>query len=298
VAQVVRFDRSGKQMENIGPVTEYRELRLSPDGQKIAYSRFQRSGPQTEKLWLLDLTSGVQTSFSADMTIPAATSPVWSADGSQVFYGARPAVGERFNVYRVSSRSAEKPELLLKSDTLTFRPLDISRDGRFLLIGEPTGKADLWFATLGPETKLEKLLVTPFREREGRFSPDGLWVAYTSDESGNDEVYIRAFPSGGNKIRISTAGGRTPVWRRDGSEVAYLSTDSTLMSVTLKTNGDSLKPLTKALFKIPNPGIPEDRSFPWWEMTGDGQFFYVIVNPALPPITVILNWTGELNSKN
>ena len=138
---------------------------------------------------------------------------------------------------------------------------------------------------------------TPFVEVQGKFSPDGRWFAWASDESGRFEINVSAFPNRAGKWQVSTSGGTQPWWRGDGQELFYLSADQKLMSVPIKVKGDVLEagvpaPLFEAGFPPPVP--PFWRSF---SVTRDGQRFLlaaVASEAASAPIHVVLNWTADL----
>ena len=134
------------------------------------------------------------------------------------------------------------------------------------------------------------LLVTPFSEREARFSPDGKWFAYSSDESGKRDVYVQPFPPTGAKWQVSVGGGHTPLWRGDGKELFYVAPDYMRKAVEIKTAPEFEAGVPKDLFKTPNS---------WGsDVSPDGQRFLVNMpagdNPP-SPITVVLNWTKELS---
>jgi hypothetical protein len=130
---------------------------------------------------------------------------------------------------------------------------------------------------------------------EGRFSPDMRWVAYQSDESGRNEIYVDSFPQPHKKVPISTAGGRYPVWRKDGQELFYVSLDEKLMAVAMKPGADSMEPsLPHELFALPNvtTGLGP------FEVASDGQRFLIpVTTDKVEPLTVIINWPALLNKK-
>jgi Tol biopolymer transport system component len=302
VSQLVRFDRDGTRAGTIGPDTPYGEMRLSPNGQNLAYSRVglidEKATTLAGKLWVLDLGNGVQSSFSSDMNFRSVTAPIWSPDGSEVFFAGAPYLPDRprsdvSRIYRVPVRGIGKTELVLEADGIALKPLDITRDGTELLVGAQrregsVSQGDIWAVDLSAQPKVRKFLDTSYGESEGRFSPDGQWVVYTSNESGKDEVYIRAFPSGENKTLISTGGGNLPVWQKDGKEILYVSADGTLTAVDVKSRA------AKRLFKLPTPESPQNyRAFRWWDVTPTGESFYAIVVPDRPSIQAVLNWTAQ-----
>jgi eukaryotic-like serine/threonine-protein kinase len=147
-----------------------------------------------------------------------------------------------------------------------------------------------------------RFLSTPFQEGRGQFSPDGKWVAYTSDESGTNEVYVQSFPAGGGKWRVSSKGGDWVRWRRDGREMFYIAGDRKLMSVAVQAISGSLEFGTpRTLFTIPFVAPPAGVSAPYtYDVMPDGQRFLALVptgDAVPPPMTVILNWSEELKQR-
>ena len=181
-------------------------------------------------------------------------------------------------------------------------PFDWSRDGRFVLYGAlpgtPTTGNDIWVLPMFGDRKPMPYLRTQAGEFSGRFSPDGRWVAYSSRESGQREVYVASFPMATGKRQISTMGGTTPRWRRDGQELFYLAEDNTLMAVGIDLRGASVEVTSvKPLFKIKN-GV-NSADFPF-DVTPDGQRFIVITraddDATTAGIAVVMN--GEAAVKN
>jgi len=202
-----------------------------------------------------------------------------------------------FNLYLKSANGTGPEELLIKLATVNGWGSDWSRDGRFILYqtGAKTGQ-DLWIAPQFGDRKPFPYLQTQFDEQDGRFSPDGHWVAYVSNESGRDETYVQALPPSGAKFQISSGGGSEPQWRMDGTELFYLAADQMLMAVPVKLGRSGSEPLQvglpKPLMAVPPAGvpIPPTRSY---AVSNDGQRFLI---PSIagggtgPPITVVLNW--------
>jgi len=179
----------------------------------------------------------------------------------------------------------------------TAYPVDVSGDERFLVFHTGALRGyDLGVLTLAPERKASVFLSTPFNEVQGRFSPNGRWMAYASDESGRFEVYVRPFPAASGLTQISIAGGMQPEWRRDGQELFYISTDGKLTAVPVTTDGPAFTAGTpQALFdvEVPEPSAPYPSDY---AVTADGQRFFVntvVDQPTRPALTVILNWTAE-----
>ena len=162
-------------------------------------------------------------------------SPVWSPDGSRIIW--RSNRDGRYDLYWKAASGAGPDELLLKSSNISKVPTDWSLDGRFLIYYEidPKTKRDIWVLPLSGDRKPFPFLQTESSEAAGQLSPDGRWMAYTSDQSGAFEIYVRSFPSGGGQWQVSTKGGTGPCWRRDGKELFYYAPDGKLMAVEVKS---------------------------------------------------------------
>jgi dipeptidyl aminopeptidase/acylaminoacyl peptidase len=183
---------------------------------------------------------------------------------------------------------------------LNSGPTDWSPDGRFLLYeqsGEKTG-FDLWLLPLFGDRKPMPYLQTQFDEGQGRFSPDGHWVAYASTETGRPEVYVQTFPASGGKWQISNGGGMLPLWRRDGKELFYVvPAVGRLMSVEVKTSPQFEPSAPKFLFQAPFALTHQMDAGNHYAVSADGQRFLLnlpIQENASSPITVVLNWTAGL----
>jgi Tol biopolymer transport system component len=243
--------------------------------------------------------------LTASLTFDPASDqePLYSPDGSQIVRSSN-RKGLR-DLYRKAASGAGEDQLLLASKYIKVAD-DWSPDGRFLLYATGTENAgqDLWLLPLKadgtPSGPPHPFLTTPFNEDHGRFSPDGHWIAYMSDESGKYEVYVRPFPipaGGGGKWQVSTGGGSQPLWRRDGRELLYFSPDSKLMSVDVSTGTTFKAATSKPLFSAAITGGPFGTSSQHWAITPDGQRFLIEIEPeitATSPMTVVVNWTAGL----
>jgi eukaryotic-like serine/threonine-protein kinase len=292
LTQLTWVDRSGKELGTIGQARSY-YIRpwVSPDGKRMAVDGPDLQG--NRDVWLIDLVTGDPTRFTFDPSTELF--PVWSRDGSRIVF-ASDREGPR-HLYVKNANGAGKEEVLLKSEANKI-PMDWSPDGRFILynVNDPNTKFDLWLLPLFGDQKPFPFLQTAASERLGRFSPDGRWIAYVSDESGNNEIYVRTFPDSGGKWQVSTNGGNTMAWAHNGKELFYLSTDKKLMAVDVKGEGTTFQRGTpKALFdrRIPSFNSPLAQ----FAVSGDGQKF-IVANPVADntfvPITVVLNWTADL----
>ncbi len=301
LTQIVWFDRSGKQIGVLGDQARSGELELAPDGRRAAVSVFDPAR-RTRDIWLFDIARGLRTRFTFD---PADEyDSVWSPDGNRVVFNSR-RKGHLDLYQKASSGAGAEEELLV--DGLDKYPLDWSPDGGFILFSVTAPKTgfDLWVLPLFGERKPLPFLQTPFNEVPGRFSPDGRWIAYVSNESGRSEVYVAPFqgaggsPSAaaapgtpGGKWQVSTTGGSEPRWRRDGKEIFYLAPDNKLMSAAVNGAGSALEVGTvRPLFDTRPGGL---RSV--YDVSADGQRFLVntLVEEAPAPITLVVNWQAGL----
>jgi Tol biopolymer transport system component len=285
------FDRSGKEQETVGPSGDINDIVLSRDDKRLA---MQRLDGGNSDIWLMDLARGVPSRFTFD---PASDdNPVWSPDGNQVMFSSEGAKGDvTLNLYRKVSSGAGTQELHLKSD-VTKEATDWSNDGRFIVFQAyyPKTESDLWVLPLFGDGKPYPFLQTDFSEAQGFFSPDGHWLAYISNESGRNEVYVQTFPQSGGKWLISSGGGAQPHWRSDGKELFYIGPDRTLMAVEVNTASTFETSAPKPLFATQVSGYNAPNRY---VVSADGQRF-LVNSPAgevnQTPITVVLNWTSTL----
>jgi Tol biopolymer transport system component len=297
VGVLTMFDRQGKAVKTLGePGFAYLDPAFSPDGAQVVFSRLEGTGGSVD-LWLHEFARGTSTRFTFG---PGSQRyPVWSPDSTRVvFSNSSDGVP---NLYWKVSSNAGKEEALLKSSN-GKETMDWSRDGRYLLyadIDKKTGR-DLWYLPMtseraGGDRKPVLYLKTGFNEDQARFSPDGRFVAYRSNASGVDQIYVQPFPDpSGGKWQVSTTMGREPRWRRDGQELLFTSTAGTVMSVEVSLSPAFKMGTPKELFRL-------RRITTAWDMTGDGQKFIAFTLPSgaaenrpLEPITVVLNWEAGL----
>ena len=290
VNQPLWFDRAGKKLGSLGEAGLYFTLWLSPDEKRAATDRMDTQ-TGTQDIWLFDLLRGIPSRFTAD---PANDwFPLWSPDGNSiVFSSSRDGVT---NLYLKNASGIGGEEVLLKSDENKTAD-DWSAEGKFIVYESRNTqtKTDLWILPMSGDRKPFPFLQTPFNEQQAQFSPDGKWIAYTSDDSGTPEVYVQTFPASGGKWRISTTGGAEPKWRRDGKELFYLAPDKKLMAVDTKLGTVFEAGVPKALFETRILVLTTFRNH--YVVTGDGQRF--LINSGLEetstPISVVVNWTEDL----
>ena len=208
-SQLMWFDRAGHKLSALGEPAPYDDVQLSPDGRQASVS-LPGSAADARDIWIYDVACGLRTRFTFDPGI--AFQSVWSPDGSHIIFNS--SQNGHVSLYEKASNGAGAEELLL-NDEFGNTPAGWSPDGHFLLYlsnGRPTGY-DLFLLPLSGDRKPVAFLNTKFNEHLGRFSPDGRWIVYYSDESGRFEVYVAPFPGPGGKRQISTTGGNKPRWR-------------------------------------------------------------------------------------
>ncbi|HEV3214326.1 MAG TPA: protein kinase [Vicinamibacterales bacterium] len=290
--QLAWFDRTGKEVGRLGQPEDQLAPSLSPDQKRVAVA--QRDARGQLDIWLLELARDTSTRFTTFQ--PAINSiPVWSPDSGRIVFNSNR--DGHFDLYVRASSGAGNDEPLLKSSD-PKSPTDWSFDGRLVLyqVQDPKTKYDLWVLPLEGDRKPVPVLQTEFNEMNGRFSPDGRWIAYQSDESTRAEVYVQRFPMSSGKVRVSTNGGNRPRWRRDGKELFYLNPDGKMMAVEVKATATALEAarprelfqtrVASALFGAPT-----------YDVTADGQRF--LIDTALDeaggptPMTVVMNWAPK-----
>lgn len=283
--QMSWFDRKGVRLSTVGTVAEYSNPALSPDGRSLAVC-IRDEATKKRDIWVFDLVRGTSMRLTFD---PADDlDPLWSPDGRQIIFSSdRKGVRD---LYRTASNGAGQEQLLLESNE-DKNAEDWSRDGKFLLFNVGQPRDDIWALDLTAQAlKPTRLLPESFTTHQGRVSPDGRWLAYSSNESGRFEVYVQNFPPASGKWQISTAGGAEPQWRADGKEMFYVRGDKTLMSVDIKSDpGQFEAGIPKPLFDVDLGVSVRNRVV----ITPDGQKFLVVTRAdqtTATPFTLVLNW--------
>ena len=293
------FDRRGNALDRLGGPVSYGQPALSPDEKMLAVARVDPA-TQDEDIWLIDTRRNLPSRFTSNPN-NISFLPVWSPNGDRIVFAW--ARGAPPNLYQKMS-SGGSGELLFKS-TSNSQPTDWSHDGEFVVYAslDPKSQWDLWYLPmLGPREDRHPVpfLQTEFNEHLGRLSPDGRWLAYVSDESGMNEVYVRRFPSADSKTRISVNGGNEPRWDGVGRELFYLASDARLMAVTVNLGSDAQIRSTTALFKTrtgPKRNSGFDVNF---TVTRDGQRFLIsalIEDANAASTTIVLNWAAALGRR-
>jgi serine/threonine protein kinase len=297
IRELVWRDRSGKLLGTITKPDLIYSPALSPDERRLAFSLGNQSSSMGD-IWLQDLARGAPSRFTFGPDIRE--NPVWSPDGASIAFTFRTASGGFNDLYQKPSSGAGKEQLLLHGGTNAFAS-DWSRDGKLIVFSQ-TGdntKDDLWLLPLDGDRKPRLYLQTSFYENQGQFSLDGRWMAYSSDESGQFQVYVQPIPPNGAKWQISSAGGSQPRWRPDGKELFYAAPDRKLVAVPVKIDSSFAAGVPVALFEgIELLDLAVDRALTY-RPAADGQRFLVSAAAggdaaAATPLTVVTNWTAGL----
>jgi len=279
--------RDGKRIGQLGKSASVRGIRLSPDGSRVAMDiRSDQVG--SADIWVVEIGSGVANRLHSDAVDEIM--PVWSADGSRLIYRSDRMGPPDLYELAVADPGSEKPRLSLPG---VPQPEDVSRDGGWLafLSEVATTVWNIWLLPLDGQRTPQPWVRTRFNQTSPRFSPDGRWIAFESDESGDPEIYIALTDGGGQKRRISPGGGRRPRWRADGKELYYVASDGYVMSV-----GVTPGPAVSA--GPPVPLFRVDSELQNYDVSPDGSRFLITlpVNDApASPLRVIMNWPALVN---
>jgi Tol biopolymer transport system component len=295
--RMVWVDRQGKVGETVSPEANYRGLDLAPDGKRVVTHRHEGQGGD---IWVTELSRGTTSRFTFDASLEN-SSPIWSPDASQIVFGSVRA--GKWGLYLKSANGAGAEERLVESN-VAIAPMSWSPDGQSIVywVNDPNTQYDLWLVSLSGDRKTVPLLHTPFSESHGQVSPDGKWLAYYSNETGQTEVHVRPFPAGAGNWQVSTSGGVFPRWRGDGRELYYMERASSgqLMAVDVKSSGSAFEAGTpKELFYSGYINLTHVANYHTYAVSADGQHFLI---PRLPndseataaPIAVVLNWAAAL----
>jgi serine/threonine protein kinase/Tol biopolymer transport system component len=296
LGQPVWVDRNGATQPTGIAAGRMVTPRLSPDGQQLAVE-MRRDGSRDADIWVYDLARGSPTR----LTFEGGGRPVWSPDGRRLVYAMR-------GMYVINADGSGKPASLAPFDAVHY-PVSWSPGGNALMfMRRPT--LDSFGIWVLPMTRLDQhqpelFLESKIRMVHADFSPDGRWVAYASEESGNPEVYVQAYPGGGSKTRISTAFGNEPIWAANGRELFYRSytekSEQLYMSVTIRSQSPFRVDPPRVMFRA-SPG-EYDATTPLrsWDVSPDGKRFLLMrvqaADRLVTTVNVVLNWIDELKRR-
>jgi hypothetical protein len=296
--QMFWYDRQGKLLSKLGGQEYSTWPQLSPEGKRLAV-RIPSPSTGAFDIWVYDVARGVRARMS--FTALPAFAPVWSPDGTQLAYAhsIQQASGDHLFLLNADGSGKEQPLEQPLIDSIANYPTSWSSDGRLLLFDhqDKSGKIAVWVLPFTAERKPYAYVETQFNAQMGKFSPDGLWVAYVSNDSGRDEVYIAPFPGPGGRVQISSGGGSQPRWRHDGRELFYISPETKIMGAELSVAAADVRVgAVRSLIGTTLGGIVGYL----YDVTPDGQRFIVsqgFEQTSTDPLTVVTNWPAELTKK-
>jgi serine/threonine-protein kinase len=285
----VLVDRKG----NVQPVStrrgNYSEFSISPNGRSLATRVFAIN----DDIWTYDIASGAPLRFTFEPLDEIF--PQWTADGARIAYGTR--TGTIF--WKSSDGSGPREELT--HGAYPRYPSSFSRDGKRMAFVEihPSRRGDIWVMLLDGDRKPEPLTTTDADERDARFSPDGQWLAYVSDETGRDEVFIRPISKRGGRKQLSSEGGTVPTWAPNGREL-FFAKGNQLSAVTLDRQGNPVG-RDHVLFSPPRfEDLQLDSENPQYDVMPDGEHFVFLLEQSSSPThyNIVLDWFEELKAKS
>jgi eukaryotic-like serine/threonine-protein kinase len=293
--QLTWFDRGGRQLSRVGEPGRIFAFALSPEDKRVVISRSDAQW-RTSDLWIHDVDRRMDTRLTSHASLNR--TPVWSPNGDWIIFSSSRS-GQN-SLYRKLTRGTTPEELVLPQvNRAGLYPQDWSRDGKLLLFR--TVQGDVFAAPLSGAAEAISVLHSEFLHNQPQLSSDGRWLAYVSDESGRNEVYVQPFSLDGhtppNKWPISSTGGTDPRWRRDGKELFYLAADGKLMSVAVKAGAGFATDSPQPLFEVP-PSVSRLGTGAFrYAVTSDGKRFLVLIaarETVQQSLTVLTNWQSAL----
>jgi eukaryotic-like serine/threonine-protein kinase len=289
ISQMMWFDRGGKPAGAVGIPGSYSNVRLSPDGRRIAEDQTGPDG-RNNAIWIHEPARGATARLTFDPS--AHQAPIWSPNGKQILFSANRSLGFGLFLKNTDGSGSEEDVADLGSAT-PVNPLDWSRDAKYVLVRKGN---ELWYLSW-PDRVAKPLLQAKWTVRNAQFSPDGRWMAYASNETGGWEIYVSPFLNGNGKWQVSSAGGQEPRWRHDGKELFYLSADGKMMAVAVKTGASFEASSPVALFQTHRRQPVSSQDVFSYDVSRDGQKFLILtkVDEAnAAPLSVLLNWASEM----
>jgi len=292
--QLKWVDRGGGTIASLDGLDWVSYLSLSPDNHQFMVTRADLQIGSTD-LYLSDVTGRNAKRFTTDLEFD--NFPIWSPDGSRVVWASNRE--GPFQLYEKAANGSGQDTQLLRSEDSFDIPTDWSRDGKFIIytrFDSKTSKYGVWVLPVEPSVGTPfPFLPTEGNKSGGRLSPDGQWMAYSSDEAGDrSEVYVQSFPKGGSKRRVSTGGGSGPIWRWDGKELFYHAPDGQLMAASVKGGASFDVGAPEPLFEFRASSL---QSVPYYSVTRDGQRFLLsTIVEIVPnaPLTMVVNWAADI----
>jgi Tol biopolymer transport system component len=283
--------RDGAAQGVLAPDARFSDVSLSADGLRAAAGFMGGGSSAARQIWIFDVRARTSARF---MSEAAAQAPVWTRDGRRIYFASRKE--DSWRIYRRAADGATPEELVDTGEPAGHVVTDVSSDERLIAYNALGAAEDVRVLPLEPGAKSIAVAGSPANESGGRFSKDGRAIAYTSDESGRNEVYVQAFPATGSRRQVSVGGGSQPVWRADSKELFFLGPDGTIFAVPVRTPGvehGTPVPLFKS--RVRRAGFANPIHY---AATSDGQRFLMNVPLPQPPlrISVFTNWVVAMRA--
>jgi serine/threonine protein kinase/Tol biopolymer transport system component len=292
------FDRAGKELGHVGDIAVLANPTLSPDGSRLAED-ITDTKANNVNLWLSDLKRGTNSRFTFDSS--EAVVGVWSRDGNLVAF--RSLALNDTNIFLKQSQGLQPAKSIFSVKTSAQATDDLDPNSWSLgdkellcTLLSSTGGSQLVLLTV-PGGKMTPFLSTKSNETNGQISPDGKWVAYASNESGDWEIYVTTFPTAAGKWQVSRGGGTEPRWRGDGKEIFYIGTGSTLTAVPVNATDTFSSGNPAPLFRTQFRANVSSTDLYSYDVTKDGQRFLVnryAKPPQVAPLHIVLNATSAV----
>jgi Tol biopolymer transport system component len=289
LSQLTWFDRIGKPAGTVGVLGSYNNVRLSPDGRRVAEDQTDPNGRNID-IWVHEPARGAATRLTFDPSPHQA--PIWSPDGKQILFSSNRKLGFRLYLKNADGSGSEE-EVADFGEYLPLNAWDWSSDAKHVLVRKTN---ELWSFSW-PERIAKPLLQAKWTVRNAQFSPDGRWMAYASNETGSMEIYVSPFPSGSGKWQVSSAGGQEPKWRHDGKELFYLSPEGKMMAVQVKAGAGFESSSPVALFQTHRRQPISSQDVFSYDVSGDGQRFLIATKldeANAAPLSIHLNWASDM----
>jgi len=286
---LVWANRDGRTQRVTEIQRNFTEPRLSPDGTRLSVTVEDEAG--VSNIWIYEIARGILTPFTVE---GGNSHAIWSPDGKRLIFGSNQGGRVTSLFWMPTDGSAEAIQLTTSEETIQFQlPTSWSPDGlvAYIEIRPPVVGADILVLPFEGERETETVLATPYDERNAAFSPNGRWLAFTSNRSGQVEVYVKPYPGQGGIVQISTDGGLEALWAQSGKELFYRTGDQMMVvSVQADTSFKAEKPrlLFEGSYRYNFTGVTSE-----YDLTADGQQF-LMVKEETSQINVVLNWFEEL----
>ena len=296
--QLVWYDRAGRRLGSVGATGDYHGIALSPDNTRVAIHLHEQAAGGD--IWVLDVDRGTFTRFTSERGHHLV--PMWSPDGRVIAFASDRDGDGSYGIYQKSSSGVGNEAVVFKPQGSAY-PEDFAPDGQSMSIGRNPNNGTVASVEVLPLTGERKPQPftnnTEWTQAISKFSPDGHWIAYFSNESRRAEIYVEQYPGRTKKVQISTGGGEYPRWSRNGKELFYMTGDGTIMAVDVREDATTFHASApRVLFKTAAALTDHYGAHYEYDVTSDGQRF--LVNERLTavnqtgPLTVVLNWTASL----